>query len=102
MEKIIPLKAKFIMDENEDAVVLDVRNLDEYVMDGHISGAMLIPLPDLRERAATELPDKDVPILVYCKSGGRSVKAAAILDELGYTQVKDFGGIKDWPFEIER
>ena len=42
MEKIIPLKAKFIMDENEDDVVLDVRNLDEYVMDGHISGATLI------------------------------------------------------------
>jgi len=102
MEKIIPLRAKYIMDDDPDAVILDVRDLDEYLDLGHIPFAQLIPLGELEQRAEKELPDKDALILVYCQSGKRSAKAAALLDELGYKNVKDIGGLRDWPFEIER
>ena len=101
VEKLIPLKAKYIMDDNPDAVILDVRDLDEYLENGHIPYAQLIPLKELSERAEDELPDRDALIMVYCQSGVRSSKAAFLLDELGYTNVKDIGGLKDWPFEVE-
>ena len=48
------------------------------------------------------LPDKDKLILVYCRSGRRSKIAAESLAKLGYTNVKEFGGIIDWPYEIEK
>ncbi len=102
MKKIIPLEAKFMMDENPDAVILDVRNLEEYLSDGHIHGAQLIPVSELEERALTELPDKNALILVYCRGGKRSMLASQILDDLGYTNVYDFGGIKKWPFDVEK
>ena len=47
------------------------------------------------------LTDKDQLILVYCRSGRRSKIAAEALVELGYTNIKEFGGIIDWPYEVE-
>jgi rhodanese-related sulfurtransferase len=47
------------------------------------------------------LTDKDQLILVYCRSGRRSKLAAQDLVDLGYTNVKEFGGIIDWPYETE-
>ena len=61
---------------------------------------MLIPYNEIGERAEDELPEKDKLILVYCRSGRRSKIAAQALAELGYTNVKEFGGIIDWPYEI--
>jgi len=46
------------------------------------------------------LKDKDATLLIYCRSGNRSAQASALLLELGYTQIFDFGGIMDWPGEI--
>jgi len=40
-------------------------------------------------------------ILVYCRSGNRSKQASEVLVELGYTNVKEFGGINTWPYEVE-
>ena len=56
----------------------------------------------LKSKSATEkeLPDKDQLILVYCRSGRRSKIAAEDLVKLGYTNVKEFGGIIDWEYEI--
>ena len=51
-------------------------------------------------RAEKELPDKDALILVYCRSGRRSKIASEELVKLGYTSVKEFGGIIDWPYEV--
>ncbi|MHB8096656.1 MAG: rhodanese-like domain-containing protein, partial [Erysipelotrichaceae bacterium] len=48
----------------------------------------------------SELPDKDAVILIYCRSGKRSKEASDKLVELGYTNIYDFGGIIDWPYEI--
>lgn len=62
---------------------------------------MLIPYGEIKERAETELTDKEQMILVYCRSGRRSAIAAQTLAELGYTDVRDFGGIIDWSYDIE-
>lgn len=81
--------------------VVDVRREDEYA-EGHIEGAMLLPLDVLVNLAEDKLPDKSATILVYCRSGNRSAKAALQLAGLGYENVYDFGGIIDWPYEVTK
>ena len=93
-------EAKQIMDSEEGYAIVDVREQDEY--DAlHIPGAILIPYTQIEEKAEKLLPDKDQLILVYCRSGRRSKIAAEALAELGYTNIKEFGGIIDWPYEVE-
>ena len=94
-------EAKRIMDTEEGYVILDVREQDEYDA-GHISGAILIPYTQIEAKANEMLTDKDQLILVYCRSGRRSKLAAEALVELGYTNIKEFGGILDWPYEVEK
>ena len=94
-------EAKRIMDSGAEHIILDVREQDEYDQ-GHIPGAILIPYTEIEERASTDLPDRDELILVYCRSGRRSKIASESLAELGYTNVKEFGGIIHWQYEIER
>lgn len=93
-------EAKKIMDVETDYVILDVRTQEEYDQ-GHIPGAVLIPDYEIEAKAEEVLTDKDQQILVYCRSGRRSKNAAQILVELGYTNIKEFGGILDWPYEVE-
>jgi len=93
-------EAKQIMESEEGYIILDVREKDEYDA-GHIPGAILIPYTQIEEKAEEVLTDKDQLILVYCRSGRRSKIAAEALAELGYTNIKEFGGIIDWPYEIE-
>ena len=82
-----------------DAIILDVRLEKEY-NEGYINGAVLLSFHEIKEKAATALPDKDKTILTYCQSGARSQRAAKLLLVLGYTSVYDFGGIEDWPGEL--
>ena len=93
-------EAKQIMDSEEGYIILDVRERDEYDA-GHIPAAILIPYTRIEEKADEMLPDQDQLILVYCRSGRRSKIAAEALAELGYTNIKEFGGIIDWPYEVE-
>lgn len=93
-------EAKQIMDSEEDYIILDVRTQDEYDQ-GHIPGAIVISHEEIAEKAEDVLTDKDQLILVYCRSGRRSKLAAEALVELGYTNIKEFGGIIDWPYEVE-
>ena len=93
-------EAKQIMDSEEGYVILDVRTQEEYD-EGHIPGAILIPNTEIEARAEEELTDQDQLILVYCRSGRRSKLAADALVELGYTNIKEFGGIIDWPYVVE-
>ena len=93
-------EAKEIMDTEEGYLILDVRTQEEYD-EGHVPGAVLIPNTEIENRAEEELPDKEQLILVYCRSGRRSKIAAEALVELGYTNIKEFGGIIDWPYEVE-
>ena len=93
-------EAKQIMDTEEGYIILDVRTQEEYD-ESHIPGAILIPHTEIEARAEEVLTDKDQLILVYCRSGRRSKIAAEALVELGYTNIKEFGGIIDWPYEVE-
>jgi rhodanese-related sulfurtransferase len=98
-EQISGEQAKALMESETGYVIIDARTQSEYD-EGHIPGAILIPEYEIAERAEKELPDKNQLILVYCRSGRRSKIAAAELVKLGYTNVKEFGGIIDWEYEI--
>lgn len=101
-QQITVEEAKSMMEEQPDAVVLDVREQDEYDA-GHIPGAVLLPVGTINEEtAASAIPEKDTVVLVYCRSGNRSKTASQALVDLGYTQIYEFGGIKDWPYDVER
>ena len=100
-QKITPQQAKERMAE-PGVIVLDVRMQQEYDA-GHIANAVLLPLPLIEAgdaAVAKALPDKDAEILVYCRSGRRSAIAVNALINMGYTNVLDFGGINDWPYEV--
>lgn len=92
-------QAKEIMDSQEGYIILDTRTQEEYD-EGRIPGAILIPYDEVADRAEDILDDKDQLILVYCRSGRRSKLAAEDLVKLGYTNIKEFGGIIDWPYEV--
>ena len=92
-------EAKEMMDTQE-AVILDVREQDEYD-GGHIPGAVL-PVGTIdADTAAAVIPEKDSVVLVYCRSGNRSKTASSALAELGYSNIYEFGGINTWPYETE-
>lgn len=93
-------EAKVLMESETGYLILDVREQDEYDA-GHIPGAILIPYTQIEVEAPEKLTDKDQLILVYCRSGRRSKIAAEALVELGYTNIREFGGIIDWPYEVE-
>jgi len=87
------------IDAKEDFFLLDVREPNEYQI-GKIPGSTLIPLGEVPQRVS-EIP-RDKEIIVHCKMGGRSAKAAAFLRQQGYTNVKNLkGGITDWSDKID-
>ena len=100
-DQISGAEAKALMDSESGYIIIDARTQEEYD-EGHIPGAILIPEYEIAARAEKELPDKDQLILVYCRSGRRSKIAAAELVKLGYTNVKEFGGIIDWQYETTK
>ena len=97
---ITAAEAKEIMDSQEGYIILDTRTQEEFD-ERHIPGAILIPYDEILEKAEGILTDKDQLILVYCRSGRRSKLAAEDLQKLGYTNIKEFGGIIDWPYEVQ-
>ncbi len=98
-EQISQEQAKTLMESESDYVILDVRTEEEFA-EGHIADAILIPDYAIKEKAESMLTDKNQVILVYCRSGRRSKLAASELVTLGYTNVKEFGGIIDWSYGI--
>ena len=98
-EQISGEEAKHLMDTETDYIIIDARTIEEF-SEGHIEGAILIPEYEISQRAEKELPDKEQLILVYCRSGRRSKIAARALADLGYTNVREFGGIIDWKYKI--
>ena len=88
-----------VMKENKDYIILDVRTIEEY-NEGHIPNAICIPNETIGENIVSELPNKEQLILIYCRSGNRSKQAAKKLNQLGYTNLIEFGGIIDWKGEI--
>lgn len=77
----------------QGALLLDVRTRDEF-QDGHVSRAVNIPVQELAQRIS-EVGPKTRPVVVYCRSGGRSAAAAQLLTQAGY-QVRDIGPMSAW------
>ena len=99
-QQITQEAAKEMMDTQE-VVILDVREQHEYDS-GHIPGAVLLPVGTITEDTAAAVIDElDTVVLVYCRSGNRSKTASQALVDLGYTNVYEFGGINDWPYDVE-
>ncbi len=96
-EQITAEQAKKLMDTETDYIILDTRTEEEFA-EAHIENAILIPHYEIADRAEKELLNKEQLILVYCRSGNRSKQASQALAELGYTNVKEFGGIIDWEY----
>ena len=88
-----------MLETKSDYIILDVRTSGEYAA-GHIPGAINIDNEAIGTGEIPELPDKDQLILVYCRSGNRSKQASQKLAEQGYTNVVEFGGIRDWPGDV--
>lgn len=82
------------------AVLLDVRSAGEYA-NGRIPGSMNIPLNEL-PKIEGMVPGKDVPLFVYCLSGARSGRAVSFLEKLGYSNVRNIGGINLYNGPIEK
>ena len=87
-----------MMEEENGYIILDVRTPEEFAQ-RHIPGAVNVPNETISTEEIPELPDKNQLILVYCRSGNRSKQASEKLAALGYTNIVEFGGIKDWPGE---
>ncbi len=100
-QQVTAEEARQIMDSEESYIILDVRTQEEFD-ESHIPGATLLPLDSIESMAESVLPDKDQLILVYCRSGNRSKQASELLTNLGYSRIVEFGGIKSWPYEIEK
>jgi rhodanese-related sulfurtransferase len=97
--KVSAADAKARMDSGDEIIILDVRTKEEYDA-GHIAGAILVPNETIVDQQPELLPDLDAEILVYCRSGNRSAQAAKKLIAIGYTNVTDFGGMIDWPYDV--
>ena len=100
--QITAKQAKEMIDKQEQDLIVDVREQAEYDK-AHIPGAVLLLVGTITEETAAEvIPNKESVVLVYCRSGNRSKTAAQSLTDLGYTQIYEFGGILDWPYEVEK
>lgn len=95
----ITMKEVYKISENiekySDYVIVDVRSIEEF-RSGHIKNAVNVPLPNINE---IDIPT-DKKIIVYCRSGSRSLNAAGELHKLGYKYIYNMGGILDWEYEL--
>jgi len=80
------------------AVIVDVRTPAEFEA-GHAKGAINIPFDQIAARAG-ELPAKDKPLVLYCRTGRRSGIATGALQQLGFRAIYDFQTISAWPGEV--
>lgn len=80
--------------KTDGAILIDVREPEEFKQ-GSIKGAVNIPLGKIGSIGGF-VDDKDKPIFVYCRSGARASKAVSGLKKMGYTSVKNIGGITDY------
>ena len=100
-EKIDFERAKELLDSDKSCLMVDVREEEEYIT-GHAENALLLPVDDIDESsAAMLLPDKNRPIILYCRSGRRSAEASEKLSKLGYTKLYDVGSLIGWPYGME-
>jgi len=91
-ESIDAKQAIHLLENDDNVTLLDVRTIQEY-KSGHLRNAVLIPVQALSENLGMLKQDKDKKIIVYCRTGSRSVSASRILEENGFTPLNVKGGI---------
>ena len=91
-ESINAKQAIFMIDNDENVTLLDVRTIEEY-KSGHLRNATLIPVQVLAQNITMLKTEKNKKILVYCATGNRSVAASRILEENGFMPINVKGGI---------
>ena len=96
-ESVDPKVAYEMVENDDNLTLLDVRTPDEFKKNGHIADAKIIPLSYLGKNL--QMIDKSKKVLVYCRSGSRSVAAARILDNNGFTVINMSGGLSEWKEE---
>ena len=82
------------------AVLIDVRTPQEYA-EGHLPGSINVPLQAII-KVEEAVPELDTPVFVYCLSGARSRRAAAFFEKLGYSDVRNIGGIAAYSGELAK
>lgn len=101
-QKISAQGAQELLQERPDALIIDVRTEAEY-LSGHIGGSLLLPNEQISSsQRPPELPNLEVPIILYCRSGNRSNQAAQKLLKLGYQEIYDLGALSNWKEPLER
>jgi rhodanese-related sulfurtransferase len=96
-ESVSPKVAYEMLQNDDNVTFLDVRTVDEFKKDGKIADAKLIPLGELPQNL--NMLDKSKKVLVFCRSGNRSVSAARILESNGFTVINMNGGMNGWKSE---
>ena len=84
----------------QNAVLLDVRTPEEYRM-GHIPNSKNVPLDSIHD-VSKVVNDKNIPVFVYCHSGARSAQASSLLKRMGYTDIRNIGGIASYTGKVVR
>lgn len=85
-----------LMQEKKDAIILDIRT-DEEVAGGYIEGMMQIDFYDDSFKEKIAVLDRNKPVMVYCRSAGRSTQAMGMLSEMGFREVYNLqGGFEAW------
>lgn len=87
-------------EETENAVLLDVRRKEEYKM-GHIMDAINVPMEEI-EKVVDIIKDKDTPVFAYCVGGVRSKKALQKMEKMGYKNLNNIGGTKDYKGKLNK
>ena len=101
IETISAIEGFTLIQENEnnsDFIIIDVRTPEEFA-GGHLDDAINLNFNSDAFRDELNKLDKDKTYLIYCRSGNRSAKAHAVMEELGFREVYDMGGIIDWTAE---
>jgi phage shock protein E len=94
-------EAQLELDKDKNIKLLDVRTSDEY-RQGHIKGSINVPLDRVPVSLTQKVADKNARIFVYCLSGGRSSQACHWMEQNGYTNVTNIGGINSWGGAVVR
>ena len=98
---VSPHEVKERLSSGEKIILLDVRTQEEY-REVHIPHSISLPLDELKGGITRAVSKKDAQIVAYCLSGMRAAQACRELEAMGYTNVSNMGGIRNWSYETER
>ena len=95
---ISPKEAKSVMDSDKSVVLIDVRTPNEF-KSARIPNSISVPLNNLIAGIQKVATNKDTTLIIYCQSGARASSACSELTKIGYTNIRNLGGIMSWPYE---